>query len=408
MIRFHGGDAELFSKLSSRQGTHADGTYYEDRVNGRIFVYSNRFSTFAVSYESTMNYMITFMANGGTGADHIQEVDPNVATSVTLDANTFIRSGYSFSGWNTKADGSGTSYSNRQSVTITSDLLLYAQWTVKSTPPTPPAPTYYTVSFDMGGHGTAIAAKSIRSGYTLTKPDDPAEEGYIFGGWYTDADCTVEYDFTKPVTKSFTLYAKWTAEGQVSLNSIAITTAPAKTSYKEGEIFNPAGMEVSANYIDGSSKAVTGFTWSPDGALTVSDNKITVSYTEGGITCTAEQAITVTASGEPAAVSLNSISITTAPTKTEYTEGEKFDPAGMTVSANYTDGSSKAVTGYTYSPDGALTVSDNKITVSYIEGGITCTAEQAITVTASGEPAAVSLNSISITTAPTKTEYTEG
>ena len=168
-----------------------------------------------------MKYMITFMANGGTGTDHIQEVDPNAATSVTLDANTFSRSGYSFSGWNTKADGSGTSYSNRQSVTITSDLLLYAQWTVNSTPPTPPAPTYYTVSFDMGGHGTAIAAKSIQSGYTLTKPDDPAEEGYIFGGWYTDADCTVEYDFTKPVTKSFTLYAKWTAEGQVSLNSIA-------------------------------------------------------------------------------------------------------------------------------------------------------------------------------------------
>ena len=56
----------------------------------------------------------------------------------------------------------------------------------------------------------------------------------------------------------------------------------------------------------------------------------------------------------------------------------------MVVTASYTDGSSKAVTGYTYSPDGALSINDNKITVSYTESGISCTASQSIIVKAKG------------------------
>lgn len=43
----------------------------------------------------------------------------------------------------------------------------------------------------------------------LAKPGDPALENYFFGGWYTDAGCTTAYDFSTPVTKGLTLYAKW-------------------------------------------------------------------------------------------------------------------------------------------------------------------------------------------------------
>lgn len=57
-----------------------------------------------------------------------------------------------------------------------------------------------------------------------------------------------------------------------------------------------------------------------------------------------------------------------------------FDPDGMVVTASYNDGTSKAVTGYTFSPNGALTTSDTTITVSYTEDGVTETATQAITV----------------------------
>ena len=80
------------------------------------------------------------------------------------------------------------------------------------------------------------------------------------------------------------------------------------------------------------------------------------------------------------ALQLMGIEITTAPTKTAYTVGESFDPAGMVVTARYSDQSTEAVTTYTYSPTGALTLNDTEITVSYTEGNVTKTATQTITV----------------------------
>ncbi|MBL8063643.1 MAG: S-layer homology domain-containing protein [Anaerolineales bacterium] len=78
---------------------------------------------FAIS--STASHTVTFKANGGSGSMISQ-----VASSPTaLNANTFTRTGYSFSGWNTAANGSGTSYANGAIYNFTADITLYAQWT---------------------------------------------------------------------------------------------------------------------------------------------------------------------------------------------------------------------------------------------------------------------------------------
>lgn len=70
---------------------------------------------------------ITFNANGGSGEMSAQEVNSGEATA--LNANTFApANGFSFVGWNTAADGTGTEYTPGQSVTLTEDLTLYAQW----------------------------------------------------------------------------------------------------------------------------------------------------------------------------------------------------------------------------------------------------------------------------------------
>ena len=79
---------------------------------------------------------------------------------------------------------------------------------------------------------------------------------------------------------------------------------------------------------------------------------------------------------------LTSIAVTTPPTKTTYTAGETFDPAGMVVTATYSDDTTKEVTGYTFTPDAALTTNDARITISYTKGEDTKTATQAITVNA--------------------------
>ena len=71
---------------------------------------------------------------------------------------------------------------------------------------------YYTVSFDMNGHGESISSQSISSGNTATAPSPaPTATGYTFGGWYENAGCTGSaFNFSTAITANKTLYAKWT------------------------------------------------------------------------------------------------------------------------------------------------------------------------------------------------------
>ncbi len=82
-----------------------------------------------------------------------------------------------------------------------------------------PAPTR-KVTFDANGHGTAPAAQTVEAGKAAAKPADPAETGWIFDGWYTEAACTNAFDFSTPITDDITLYAKWTEE---SITPVEIT-----------------------------------------------------------------------------------------------------------------------------------------------------------------------------------------
>lgn len=82
--------------------------------------------------------------------------------------------------------------------------------------------------------------------------------------------------------------------GGIKLIGIAVTTAPSKTAYKVGETFDPAGMVITATYSNGATLKCTGYSYEPSTPLTVSDTKVTIQYTEGGVTKTAEQEISVT------------------------------------------------------------------------------------------------------------------
>jgi len=74
------------------------------------------------------------------------------------------------------------------------------------------APTTYTVTFNANGHGTAPTAISgVTSGATVTEPSAPSENGYTFGGWYQEAECTNAWNFASDtVTANTELFAKWT------------------------------------------------------------------------------------------------------------------------------------------------------------------------------------------------------
>ena len=236
--------------------------------------------------------------------------------------------------------------------------------------------------------GIAVTTQPTKKSYYIGETFDPA--GMVVTATFADDttedvtdDCTFSPATISKDTTAITVNyqrggIKKTDSVAVTvrvLASIEISNPPTKTAYKYGEVFSPAGMAVTARYTDGQSRTVTGYTYSPTGALKLSDTTITVSYTEGDVTKTTTQAITV-------AKVLSGIKITTPPNRTAYFEREVFDPAGMVVTANYTDGSSKIVTGYTYSPTSQLSKGTTMITVSYSEGGVTKTTTQSITVTA--------------------------
>ena len=235
--------------------------------------------------------------------------------------------------------------------------------------------------------GIAVTTQPNKKTYYIGEAFDPA--GMVVTATFADdtienvtGDCTFSPATIAKDTTAITVNyqragIRKTASVPVTvrvLASIEISNPPTKTAYKYGEVFSPAGMAVTARYTDGQSRTVTGYTYSPTGALKLSDTTTTVSYTEGDVTKTTTQAITV-------AKALDRIAVTTPPNRTSYFSGEQFSAAGMVVTAYYTDGSSGAVTGYAYSPAGALAAGNTTITFSYTEGGVTKTTTQAITVT---------------------------
>ena len=83
------------------------------------------------------------------------------------------------------------------------------------------------------------------------------------------------------------------AGGGIKLESIAITKPPENITYLPGEVFDPAGMVVTASYSNGATLTATGWTYSPSGALPEGTSEVEIIYTEAGVTKTAVQAITV-------------------------------------------------------------------------------------------------------------------
>ena len=119
----------------------------------------------------------------------------------------------------------------------------------------------------------------------------------------------------------------------VVVESIAVT-APTKTHYFVGDTLNTVGMTVTATYNNGTTKDVTADATVDVTTLTTAGTK-TVTVTYDGKSDTFEV--------ELIPVVVESIAVT-APTKTEYFVGDTLNTAGMTVIANYNDGTTKDVT----------------------------------------------------------------
>lgn len=145
------------------------------------------------SYTATwrpITYTITFHANKGTGEMATQLYTYDVKQALT--ENAFTRKGYTYEGWNTKADGTGTAYTDKQelqNLTVEDGAVIdiYAQWQLIT----------YPISYNLAGGSVATANPTEynveTATFTLT---NPTRTGYTFDGW-TGTDLTVA---TKTVT----------------------------------------------------------------------------------------------------------------------------------------------------------------------------------------------------------------
>lgn len=117
--------------------------------------------------------------------------------------------------------------------------------------------TLHTVTFNSNG-GSDVPGQ-IRANAAATKPADPTRSGYVFAGWYTDEACTAAYDFTKPVTDSVTLYAKWEAALRYYYNSGTTTDTDNADEDKKGspKTFDP-GVGI---YAVSVALSLTGTAW---------------------------------------------------------------------------------------------------------------------------------------------------
>ena len=159
----------------------------------------------AVWQENT--YVVHFDANGGTGGT-MADQNFNYTESKTLTANAFTKSSSVFAYWNTKADGTGTKYNDKQQVSKLTDtdkatITLYAQWS-----------ELYTVTFIDRGSVYANVPQTTVDG-NVDFPDDPTGcEGYTFEGWseteVTDASSYQEVTSIAPKqdTRLYAVYSK--------------------------------------------------------------------------------------------------------------------------------------------------------------------------------------------------------
>ena len=162
---------------------------------------NNNYTLFAQWKADTVT--ITYKANANDGqADKKETVD--AGSSYTVRANPFTRNGYSFTGWNTQANGSGNNIKEGQVVTANGNNTLYAQWKVNTV----------TITYKANaGDGQADVIDTINQGNAYTIKTNPFDRiGYTFAGWKLQANGsgnTVNPGQTFNPNANQTLYAIW-------------------------------------------------------------------------------------------------------------------------------------------------------------------------------------------------------
>ena len=345
---------------------------------------------------------IIYDANGGTGS--MASTPTAYGQPVTLAANQFLRTGYTFAGWNGNNDGTGQAYTDRQNISVTTTnfdihwdgsaytITLYAVWTADAV----------TITYDANNVGGGTILRNTTYDLTITlETNSFTRTGYTFAKWgenndgtgttYTDGQTGVAvagfthitWTTTAGVTTgAVTLYAIWNADtvtiiynpGQGGTGSMADTVTDYSVSvnlrpntftrtYYTFAGWDTAIAGTTVVYTDGQLVTVAGLaiTWAGDvGTVTLyavwTGDLVTISYDKSGgsgsmasTTTAYDKSVTLTklADGIPGITntgySFAGWDTSSAGTNAVYTDGQSVTVAGLAISWS---GNTGAVTLY--------------------------------------------------------------
>lgn len=189
---------------------------------------------FLANIRATATYTVRYNANQGSGT----VASSTFLSSTTIaNGNALSRGGYTFAGWNTSAQGSGTPYAINASYSTAADLNLSAVWN----------PQQYSVTYSTGNGASAQTAGSYSTGGSITLPVAPTRSGYNFTNWtVTDSDSS-----THIVNQNASYLPVGFGNISVAANWTAIAPSPTPSP-------SPSGSTSPANFSNGSL-ATTGF-----------------------------------------------------------------------------------------------------------------------------------------------------
>ena len=179
------------------------GTIYRPRNSITMTSNVTLYARWSYNPPITYNY-IYYYPNGGTGNNLTQNKQTGYDVSIYTQSQAgYSRSGYSFTGWNTRSDGTGTSYSAGQTYSSNANLSLYAQWERIT----------YTITYNgNGATGGSTASTTVNAGSSVAlRLNGFTRTGYSFSGWATSASGSKVYSNGQTITPTgnMTLYAVW-------------------------------------------------------------------------------------------------------------------------------------------------------------------------------------------------------
>lgn len=210
-------------------------------------------------------YTVTFNPNGGTGTMSAQTFTEGEAQA--LMRNTFTYDGYTFTGWNSVAGGSGASYTDGQTINAVSDMTLYAQWTSNGSSgggqhggesPTPPSPEGSPTVKTLAAELESINSLKLSGDVTAAGNAPVIARGFMYGTSADNFSSSVECgagtgSFTKTITglelfdatfyyKAYATNSIGTAYGEIKSFTISTTATGSLNGHEFIDLGLPSGL----------------------------------------------------------------------------------------------------------------------------------------------------------------------